>query len=270
MRPRAWARAALLAATLGAGGVAAQGIDAALSGLDDATRAEVLSLLDQLDIAQSRTRSLREATAPGAGRGRPSDPPPGRALGWTGGIGETTGGPPGRALGQRRAAGGSAGRGGGRALGRQVARAGPIWGRGFAFLFPVDTEVTYEIADPRGGEVATGETADFLVLASRAYTVTIDFPTWAPPATPDRRAAFSSGAQRIGGRLFLDPTPLDAGNGDTFVQREDGTLGVRSTRGELRRWGLGATVDPQITDSPTGIAAAGTYSLEAVITLSPW
>ncbi|REC58194.1 hypothetical protein DRV84_03955 [Rhodosalinus sediminis] len=269
MRPRAWARAALLAATLGAGGAAAQGIDAALSGLDDATRAEVLSLLDQLDIAQSRARPLREATAPGADRGRPSDPPPGRALGWTGGIGETTGDPPGRALGQRRAAGASAGRGGGRALGRQVARAGPAWGRGFAVLFPIDTQVTYEIADPRSGEVATGETANFVVLASRGYTVTIDFPTWAPPATPGRRAAFSNGAQRIGGRLFLDPTPLD-GNGDIFVQREDGTLAVEIPRGEWRLWGLGARIDPQITDSPTGIAAAGTYSLEATITLSPW
>ena len=268
MTPGAWARAVLLAATFGAGGAAAQGLEAqrpeeALAGLDAATRAEVLSLLDQLDIAQNPARTPREATVPGAGRGRPSGPPPGRALGWTGGIGETPGAPPGRAVGQGRAAGASAGRRGGRALGR------PVWGRGFAFLFPVDAEVTYEIADPRGGEVATGETADFLVLASRGYAVRIDFPTWTPPATGDRRAAFSNGTERIGGRLFLDPTPLDPGNGDTFEQREDGTLGVESRRGELRRWGLGATIDPQITDSPTGIAAAGTYSLEAVITLSP-
>jgi hypothetical protein len=257
MTPGALARAVLLAATFGAGGAAAQGLEAqrpeeALAGLDAAARAEVLRLLDQLDIGQGRARASQQATVPGAGRGRPSGPPPGRAVG------------------QGRAAGASAGRGGGRALGRQGPRARPVWGRGFAFLFPVDAEVTYEIADPRGGEVATGETADFLVLASRGYTVTIDVPTWAPRATGDRRAAFSNGTQRIAGRLFLDPTPEDPGNGDIFEQREDGTLGVESTRGELRRWGLGATIEPGITDSPTGIAAAGTYSLEARITLSPW
>ncbi|WP_372890987.1 hypothetical protein [Rhodosalinus sp.] len=235
MRPKALAGAALLAGTLAAGGAAAQGLEV-LDGLDRKTRAEVERVLDRLD--RPALPDQAQGRGPGGeGRGRDPDLP----------AASQGAAPPGRGVGRGR-------------------------GRGTALIWPLSSEVTYEVTDP-GADLATGETARFLVVASRSYTIEVAFPTWQPgPPAPAlvRQAAFSRDAQHIGGQLFLDPTPDDPGNGDAIRQSADGSLTVLSLSRGLRIWGLGAEISPQFTDSPTGIAEAGTYSLEAEITLSPW
>jgi hypothetical protein len=147
-------------------------------------------------------------------------------------------------------------------------------GRGFVIARFLDDEITYTVRAPTGEDInsTTGQSARIRVLATRPYALDVRFPTWRPgPPAPQgfRQAEFSDGAHRIGGRVWLDPTPNAPRNGDTVFQSPDGFLEARGRFG-LTQWGLGADIAARYTDHPSGVAPAGTYSLEAVITIQPF
>lgn len=147
----------------------------------------------------------------------------------------------------------------------------PGQGAGFIRVDFVDTSITYELTNLTGTDIfsTTTQSARFEVLAPILTTVTVEFPTWQPdPPAPQgvRQAAFSDGSHRIGGRLYLDPTPDDPANGDTIFQSDNGVLWADGRRGMVT-WGLGADISAGITDHPTGIAEAGVYSLDATVTI---
>jgi hypothetical protein len=150
----------------------------------------------------------------------------------------------------------------------------PGRGRGFVVLWVVTPQISYTVTDPTGDDIHsnTPQSARFRILANVPYSLDITFPTWQPdpPAPPDyRQPAFSNGDNRIGGRIYLDPTPNDPGNGDTIFQTPEGVLRTDGRRG-MTRWGLGADISARFNDSPAGLAAPGVYSLDAEITIQPW
>ena len=137
----------------------------------------------------------------------------------------------------------------------------------------IEQQVVYRVPDPtRDGAIALGKpTARFLVLANSSYRIDVTFPTWQPdpPATREfLQGAFSNGRHRIAGRLFLDPSPQGRRRGDRILHAADGTLQAEGQRG-VNMWGLGAEISARLTDNPAGIAEAGTYTLDAVITIQP-
>jgi hypothetical protein len=147
-------------------------------------------------------------------------------------------------------------------------------GRGFVIARFLDDEITYTVRNLAGEDInsTTGQSARIRVLATRPYALDVRFPTWRPgPPAPQgfRQAEFSDGSHRIGGRLWLDPTPDTPSNNDTVFQSPDGFLEARGRFG-LMQWGLGADIAARYTDHPSGVAPAGTYSLEAVITIQPF
>ncbi|MFP4451255.1 MAG: hypothetical protein ACLFP0_10045, partial [Rhodosalinus sp.] len=82
-----------------------------------------------------------------------------------------------------------------------------------------------------------------------------------------RQGAFSNGTHTIAGRLFLAPEVRGRG-GDRILHAADGSLQADGSRG-ISMWGLGAEISARLTDNPAGIAEAGAYSLDAVITIQP-
>lgn len=147
----------------------------------------------------------------------------------------------------------------------------PGRGAGFIRVDYEDSSITYTISNLTGEDIfsTTTQSARFDILAPILTTVTVEFPTWQPdPPAPQRvrQAAFSNGDHRIGGQLYLDPTPDAPMNGDTVFQSPDGTLQAAGRRGRVQ-WGLGADIAAGVTDHPAGIAEAGVYSLDAVITI---
>lgn len=91
-------------------------------------------------------------------------------------------------------------------------------GRDALLVQVLDRQVDYVVTDLLGapGFETTEDTARFRVLSTVPYTVTIGFPTWqpAPPAPANyRQPAFSDGAHRIGGRVYLDRDRAGGGRG---------------------------------------------------------
>jgi hypothetical protein len=137
----------------------------------------------------------------------------------------------------------------------------------------VDAEVDYLVTEVMGDDVfsTTVNSARIRVMANVPYAVVVTFPTWQPdpPAAQNfLQPAFSNGSHRIGGRLYLDPTPDAPTNGDTVFQTASGDLQAAAGPG-IRLWGLGANISARFTDNPSGLAAPGTYSLDAQITIQP-
>lgn len=150
----------------------------------------------------------------------------------------------------------------------------PGRGHGFVAAEFLDTEITYEVRNLTGEDIHsdTRDGAGFEILSNRPFTLDVAFPTWrpAPPAPQDvRQAAFSDGAHRIGGRLWLEFARGGSPDGEIIFQSPDGRLEAAGPRGRTR-WALGADIAARHTDHPSGLAAAGVYSLEAVITIQPF
>jgi len=151
-----------------------------------------------------------------------------------------------------------------------------------AASFNCEARTTYFINDAMASYINVSEDGAAMcrVSANVPYIFTVEFPAWVPTGSTggSAQARFTHNSVSIGGELWLK-TPSNGslaqggGSGDTVVYMDPSASPVGSIMAigqpSNTEWGLGADIFPQFNDAHGGIPPAGTYSLNAVITISP-